>query len=73
MQFNWNGKKVSLTFTQRNPKTTKEQAVNAVKSHFSQGESHGDNVLSRWNGKEIQVSDSKPWTKESWVRVDVSE
>jgi len=73
MEFKWNEKKVNLTFTQRHPKTTKEQAVEAVKSHFSRGESHGDDVLNRWNGKEIQVSDSKPWTKESWVRVDVSE
>lgn len=73
MKFDWNGKEVHLTFTQRKTKFEKETAIQSIKSLFSQGESHGDNVLDRWNGKEAQVSDHKPGSrgKQTYVKIDV--
>lgn len=75
MKFRWNSKEVSLNFTQRKTKFEKQTAIESVKALFSQGESHGDDVLKRWNGEEAQVSDWSPGKrgKQTFVKINVEE
>lgn len=75
-KFQFAGKEVSLSFIQRNPKHSYDDAIEAVKDHFNNAPSAAGSTpeeeMDSWNGRDFTLPEHRSQTGLSIVRITVS-